>query len=112
VRFLATLCLMAGIAHADAPDDVRKALAAAFAKKDEAAIERLVSDPYSGLRWCSGWDDARWKKTARTLEEAKRVESTPRERVYQSGERRFTIESLNGDWKLDLSSLLGPFPHM
>jgi hypothetical protein len=105
-----------------AADAVRLQLAAAFERKDLKAIAPLVSDAWSGLRFCASWDARMWKAAAVALRGARLRTSGERERVYEvalaegaepSPVRRREIQFLlsDGSWRLDLNSFLGPFPH-
>ena len=108
-------------------DDTLKTLASAFARKDSAAISKLVDDGWSGLRFCEGWSDGQWQAAANALRSAKLQSRTQSEQIYSVTLRwpndpadYAKVISLHlgqstwdgSTWKLDLNSFLGPFPHL
>ena len=111
----------AGAARASA-HQVRIDLANAFSGRDVATIESLVSDTYGGLRFFRGSTDAEfWRATGAALRDATPLSSSARKATYRVVVRRRDEPPrardvdlfLDGDdkWRLDLNSLLGPFPH-
>ena len=68
-------------------------LADAFDRKDLAALDRLISDAYSGLRFSSSWTDLTWHRFAAAFRTATLINATDREQSY---ELRIEPEQLGG----------------
>jgi hypothetical protein len=103
-----------------AADEVRLQLAAAFEKNDMTTIRSLVSDPWSGLRFFTAGQDGMWERAAVAFRNAQLVTKDEKQVVYEinwpmnaESKKTQTIIFLSQDseWKLDLNSFLGPFPH-
>jgi hypothetical protein len=101
-------------------DEVRLRLAVAFEKNDMATVRSLVSDPWSGLRFFTTRQDGMWERAAVAFHNAQLVTKNEKQVVYEINwpvnaeskkTRTIIFLSLNSEWKLDLNSFLGPFPH-
>lgn len=99
---------------------VRERLADAFARKDLAAADPLISDPWSGMRFCKDWPVRTWREAGQALRHARWASGTAERASFtvawpRSAEvpqtRTVHFVRLDGAWKLDLASLFGPFPH-
>lgn len=105
--------------EAAAAAQTRLQLAEAFARKDTQAISPLISDAWSGLRFCSSWGDSMWKQASLALREAKVVSQDGDQILYATHwphspeaqkPRTIVFRLTDSGWKLDLNSFLGPFP--
>ncbi len=65
------------------PDEVVQKLADSFEAKDVEALQSLVNDPYSGLRFSSNWTDQSWESFAQAFKTAKQKSIAEREATYE-----------------------------
>jgi hypothetical protein len=103
-----------------AADKIRLQLADAFTKKDMATIKALVTDPWSGLRFFSEKNDGMRESAGVAFREAKVVTIDENRVAYEiiwpshtesKNTRKIIFILTSPEWKLDLNSFLGPFPH-
>lgn len=100
---------------------VRLQLAEFFFQKNLNAISPLIEDPWSGLRFCSGWGDRMWQEVGTALRGAVVVSEKVDQIWYlvrwpyptEDGvQKKIFFTRSDSDWKLDLNSFLGPFPRI